>query len=124
MNIGIEVSSMNYAHIYHQHYLYRLGETGAWTAIEGNVIRLSTLQPGTYELQVKVSEPWTGMENPIARMTIHVTPPWWKSWPAYICYIILTLLMLVFVIHYLRMRYRHRMERQQRDMEIQQQRDG
>ena len=123
MNIGIEVSSMNYAHIYHQHYLYRLGETGAWTAIEGNVIRLSTLQPGTYELQVKVKEPVAGMENPIARMTIHVTPPWWKSWPAYICYIILTLLMLVFVIHYFRMRYRQRMERQQRDMEIQQQRE-
>lgn len=123
MNIGIEVSSMNYAHIYHQHYLYRLGETGAWTAIEGNIIRLSTLQPGTHELQVKVKEPVAGMENPIARMTIHVTPPWWKSWPAYICYIILTLLMLVFVIHYFRMRYRQRMERQQRDMEIQQQRE-
>lgn len=123
MNIGIEVSSMNYAHIYHQHYLYRIGENGAWTAIEGNIIRLSTLQPGTYELQVKVSEPLADMENPIARMTIHVTPPWWKSWPAYICYIILTLLMLVFVIHYFRMRYKNRMQRQQRDMEIQQQRE-
>lgn len=123
MNIGIEVSSMNYAHIYHQHYVYRLGEKGAWTAIDGNVIRLSTLQPGTYELQVKVAEPLSGMENPIARMTIHVTPPWWKSWPAYICYIILILLILVFVIHYFRMRYKQRMERQQRDMEIQQQRE-
>jgi signal transduction histidine kinase/DNA-binding response OmpR family regulator len=123
MNIGIEVSSMNYAHIYHQHYLYRLGENGAWTAIEGNVIRLSTLQPGTYELQVKVAEPWTGMENPIARLTIHVTPPWWKSWLAYGCYIILTLLTVVFVIHYFRMRYKNRMQRQQRDMEIQQQRE-
>ncbi|MGM9699442.1 MAG: ATP-binding protein [Prevotella sp.] len=120
VNISISVTSADYANLNKQRYVWRLNGAREWTVVSGNIITFNTLSPGSYTLEVKIAETIPGTTNPAAQLHITVTPPWWRSWWAYVGYVLLLLAVLAFVIQHYRLQYMHRMERQQREMEKQQ----
>ncbi len=64
-------------------YQYRLtGIQENWSDKVGKpVFRFDRLPTGTYELQVKASDPWNA-ESGISKLQIEVLSPWYKSLPA------------------------------------------
>lgn len=117
-NFSFEVSSMDYANLHKQQYLYRLSDKEPWVLAAGNMITFNKLSPGTYRLQVKVKENGGMKDNPVSKMEILIAPPLWKSVPAYIVYLI-SIIGLIILASYRSQRKRWRMlERQKRDMEL------
>lgn len=95
-NICIEVTSMNYVNQHKQHYVYRLHDDEPWAPISplsgvsgGAVIMLNALEAGHYHLAVKVAEPDGMNNNPVTTIDIEVVPPFYASWQAYVCYLLL-----------------------------------
>ena len=77
------------------------------------------LSPGTYTLHVRslTGNKWSKE----TAFTIHITPPWYASWYAYIIYICMVAMLCRYIYKQIRAKYRYRkrlrMERQQRDIE-------
>ena len=69
-------------------YYYKLGEENKnWLKAEGNTVNFSDLKPDEYTFFVKA-----GYQNvndtPISKATITIAPPWYKTWWAYLFYLI------------------------------------
>ena len=83
------------------------GFSDKWTRVrEQPVITYTNLNPGTYTLHVRSSNP-ASLSNPI-RMTIEIEPPFYATWWAYTCYATL----LAGIIIYLMRTYRTRVKLQ------------
>ena len=68
-------------------YEYRINEEQWIQNEEGqNTVRLSHLQPGTYNIEVRALA--AGIYSPTKTITVVVTPPWWRSTLAYLLYFI------------------------------------
>lgn len=70
-------------------YAYKMeGLEDNWTTIATNrQVYFTDLSPGNYTFNVKVLEP--GGKNNIARLSIEILPPLWKTWWAYLSYFFL-----------------------------------
>lgn len=68
-------------------YEYKLeGLDHIWTTTEYKTITYTSLRPGKYKLTVReVQKPFRKAE-----LICLIQPPFWKSWPAFICYLLLT----------------------------------
>ena len=68
-----------------------------WRRIEGDPsVNYYQLPPGYYTLEVKGSDSNGVWAEEVARMEIHIAPPWWKTWWAYTCYGLLALMGIYF----------------------------
>lgn len=97
--ISFKVAALDYSESNKNQYAYRLtGLSKRWINLGNNrQITLGNLVPGHYTLQVKVSNSDGVWNKKGISMAIHILPPWWKTWWAYLCYFVL-LILLVFQV--------------------------
>lgn len=81
--ISIEYSALNFEDPHKTRYAYHLtGFDKNWHYAEKNQKAIYTnLEPGTYNFEVKASTSKESLENNkiIRKLTITITPPWWKT---------------------------------------------
>lgn len=74
-------------------YAYRIkGQQSGWNHTTNNQIEFSMLTPGRYELQVKACNSEYMWSPNIKTITIRILPPWYKTWWAYLSYLLITTL--------------------------------
>lgn len=102
----LEFSTLDYKNVDNIFYEYRIREYGKeWTATQPGVnqITYNHLNSGNYTFDVRACE--NGQYSPVKELRIHIAAPWWRSVPAYICYISLLLIALGQI--YLMIKRRH-----------------
>jgi signal transduction histidine kinase/ligand-binding sensor domain-containing protein len=86
---------------------YRIGETRPWEAFDGNVLQIESLEPGDYRLQVHVAANGPlGQAGPPAEVAFTIEPPWWRSMPARVAYLVMLAAAWLLSMHVLRARAR------------------
>lgn len=89
--LTLEFSSLDFTAPNQNRYRYQLvGADADW--VESGSRRTATylhLPPGKYTFIVQGSNSQGIWSNKTAALNITVLPPWWRSWPAYICYVLL-----------------------------------
>jgi signal transduction histidine kinase/DNA-binding response OmpR family regulator len=75
-------------------YAYRING-GKWVYLgTKNMVNFSRLAPGDYDLQVKAANSDGVWNEEGTQLYISILPPWWRSWPAYLTYLLLLGLLL------------------------------
>lgn len=77
-------------------YRYRVvGLNNNWISTgQQRTVNLAAIPPGNYELELQTTLPGESWEKaPVTCIGLQVAPPWHRSWPAYLCYCILALLL-------------------------------
>ncbi len=98
-SLKVKVPAINYLNRAIHSYQYRIAEREEnWKTLEAEhlIIVLDKLNSGKYVLEMRVNDPRSYAEQPVTAITLHVLPPWWRSWQAMIAYT-LALLVLGFV---------------------------
>jgi len=120
-NLSVDVSAMNYKNRHKTVYLYRMTEVGSqWVVLSGNRISFNALSPGTYTLEVKATDR-AGWTSETSVLTIRVTPPFWRSVPAYVLYALLIVAYIIFVVRRLKKKNERMLVQQKLEMELKQQ---
>lgn len=63
-----------------------LGSGDHWSAMQGNVVKISVLPPGRYELRVRACNARRVWSPYIRSLTLIVKRPWFLSWMAFLVY--------------------------------------
>jgi len=120
----IEFIGVNYTANQKIQYAYLLeGSDEKWNHLGAqNSVTFRNLRTGEYVFKVKASSPdavWS--DNNIASIVIVVRPPWWATIWAYMTYSILILVVIYFVLLFLKIRIqtanRLKLERSKREKE-------
>lgn len=82
-------------------YRYRItGQGNRWyPCTNGNSLILSNLPAGNYRLALQAVSHEGGAVSEISYLDITVTPPMWATWWAKLCYIILAIALLLYLVH-------------------------
>ncbi len=92
--LTLEFSSLDFTAPAQNKYRYQLtGVDKDW--IESGNRRTATylhLPPGNYDFKVQGTKSQGVWSDKIATLHIHVLPPWWRTWWAYVCYALLLIL--------------------------------
>ncbi len=76
-------------------YEYRLNPRDPWATIDtGSSLRFPSLHEGTYHLQVRTAGAQSAPGTPL-NFDFEILPPWPRTWPAYVAYSSLGLLLIV-----------------------------
>ena len=80
---SLEFSAVDYQGDAHNTYAYWLDgyDTGWVKAGEKNYVRYANVPPGDYVLEVKAANKDGHWSNRIQRLTIHISPPFWRTFP-------------------------------------------
>ncbi len=95
--ITIEVASNNYIPANRPIFRYKVeGFSNQWTTIPQAINKLNfmNLSAGNYMLMVEAVSPVDGLVVASTNLKIVVKPPYYKTWYAYIAYVLLVLLMI------------------------------
>ncbi|MDR1406561.1 MAG: response regulator [Tannerella sp.] len=114
--LSFELSTFDFLNPERIFYQYRMeGFDSDWmsTAVGENRITYNNLMPGTYRFHVKAYD--NNNSSPVKTVTVTITPPWYRTWPAYTVYLILAILIPCLIVGYIRARIRHRHEMIQKD---------
>ncbi|WP_415326832.1 two-component regulator propeller domain-containing protein [Chryseobacterium sp. MMS23-Vi53] len=91
--IALEFSNLNFINPQKSRYAYKLSKSqdeDEWHLIgTQNRINLSNLDSGTYTLSIKSNNGDGNWNTYIKEVKIVVLPPWWRTWWAYLSYLIL-----------------------------------
>ncbi len=91
--IALEFSNLNFINPQKSKYAYKISKSPSeddWRFIGSqNRISLSNLDPGTYTLSIKSNNGDGNWNTNIKELKIEVLPPWWRTWWAYLCYVII-----------------------------------
>ncbi|HLS95090.1 MAG TPA: two-component regulator propeller domain-containing protein [Sphingobacterium sp.] len=101
----LELSTMDFNSPENIHYEYRMkGFNKTWnTTLPGvNLITYNNLSPGTHELEIRACK--FGAYSESRWVTLHITPPWYRSTFAYIVYFAIFIGLLTLIANYLRER--------------------
>lgn len=83
-------------------YYYKLeGLSNKWiNNHSSHKISFTSIPPGKYTLQTKYINKLTREESPTYSLKIHISPPWYLTWWAYVLYGIITILILSSIIRF------------------------
>jgi signal transduction histidine kinase/CheY-like chemotaxis protein/streptogramin lyase len=127
----IGFSALNFIKSSKNRYAYRLvGFDHNWNYVDLPAATYTNLPAGDYQLLVKAANN-DGVWNPQPTvLDIHILPPPWKTWWAYLIYIVVTVIILAYIRRFLRARmqlrqalFRERIEAEQQKKNYQQQLD-
>lgn len=102
-SFSFEFAALHYSAPEKNQYQYKLeGFDEDWISVgaERRIATYTNLGPGDYTMLVKASNNdgiWN--ENP-SRITIHIAPPFWRTWWAYLSYAVLLISLLVAIRRY------------------------
>lgn len=102
----LEFSTFDYRNAGNTFYEYRIREYGKeWSSTQPgtNQITYNHLNSGNYIFEVRACG--NGQYSQVKTIRIHIAPPWWRSLPAYMCYLALLLIALCQI--YFMVRRRH-----------------
>lgn len=109
---------------YHQNgttFSYRIDGRSDWTDVNGNTIQLSLLPAGRYDLQVRARDAWNIYSQDTRCITVKVIGPWYKSWWAFVIYIMVLCVLLFIIQHSYRNRQKRELEAEKEKEEARQQ---
>ncbi len=87
---SVSFSAMNYLYPEKVRYMYRLdGFDSDWVETRTNRITYTNLAPGEYDLRIKAvnDDGYAGDDSALLRVVVH--PPLWRTWPAYLVYLLI-----------------------------------
>ncbi|MBQ8714361.1 MAG: response regulator [Prevotella sp.] len=88
---SLRFSSMDYRDAQNVHYEYRFSDEPkeVWHQTVSGVseIFFTHMAVGVHRLQIRAYD--NGVYSPVKELTIHITPPWYRSWVAYLFYLLL-----------------------------------
>jgi signal transduction histidine kinase/ligand-binding sensor domain-containing protein/DNA-binding response OmpR family regulator len=91
-DFSIQFTTLDYISPSKNQYQYRLtGLQNNWIIADAShrIAQFTNISPGSYTFEVKGSN-HDGIWNPVpARLTIIISPPWWRSWWSYLLYFVL-----------------------------------
>ena len=102
---SIDFSTSNHIPANRSTMLYRLeGFSNQWNTLERghNNITYTNLNPGRYTLTVRAEND----DVEVASLQIHVLPPWYRTWWAFLCYIVLITCITIYLIRAYRAKIR------------------
>lgn len=102
-DFALTVSCLDYASAAPTRFAYRLSDKDDWIAMEGNRLSFSHLSAGKYLLQVKSLEGKDDLSM-MAQMILVVHPPFWLSFYAWCIYAFLLLLLVGWLMMFLKRR--------------------
>ncbi len=115
-SLQLDFFAGSYAPVRPLSYEYRLGGTPWVRANTGSSVLLSDLREGHYTLEVRAVDT-LGPVGAGATYRLSVTPPWFRSWPAYIAYPLAALLLTWLVSRYTAHRQRVRLATLERQVD-------
>ena len=94
--LSFDFSLLDFSHPLNVIYEHRIND-GQWIANApgDNTLKLSHLPIGKYDLEIRALS--SGCHSKTKRITLEVTPPWYKSTIAHVCYELLAILALLAV---------------------------
>ena len=94
--LSFDFSLLDFSHPLNVIYEHRIND-GQWIANApgDNTLKLSHLPIGKYDLEIRALS--SGCHSQTKRITLEVTPPWYKSTIAHVCYELLAILALLAV---------------------------
>lgn len=102
----LRFSTMDYREMGSVQYEYRFSDErqGVWHQLPpgSSDLILSNLRYGHHTLLVRVQD--NGVYSPVKQLSIHITPPWYRSWWAYTLYTLLAAAAIGFILLYYRQR--------------------
>ena len=104
---SIEYTTSNYIPANRDKILYCLeGFSNEWNSVQRgqNFITYTNLNPGTYTFIVKTQRE----DIKAVRLKIHILPPWYETWWAYLIYVVFTGSLLLYLIQVYKSRIRLR----------------
>ena len=88
--LSLRLSPMDYREMENVYFEYRMaGSAGnAWNRLPAGVSEISfaQMQAGSYRLQVRACD--GGIYSAVKEIAIYVSPPWYRTWGAYIFYLL------------------------------------
>tara|TARA_R100001143_G_scaffold63570_1_gene72057 strand:+ start:6765 stop:10184 length:3420 start_codon:yes stop_codon:yes gene_type:complete len=90
-NLSFSYLALNYRNPSTTRYRYRLtGYNDEWTEVGmQRSVFLANLPPGNYIFQVQAAQRFGSFSNTTAELDIAVLPPWWRTVPAYLFFVLL-----------------------------------
>jgi two-component system sensor histidine kinase ChiS len=118
--VTLEFSALNFQMTEENQYAYRLlGFDSDWIfAGTKRTATYTNLDPGDYLFEVKASNNDGVWSDKQARLAIHIAPPFWLTWWAYLVYLLVILLLLYWFmrIQQLKLRYEQQQVEQERSL--------
>ena len=96
-NLGIEFSVLNYISVSNTQYAYKLsGVDNTWNLVGSNrrFVNYADLREGTYTFSVKATDENGVWSNKITTLEIQVLPPFYRTWWAYLIYLLMLMAIL------------------------------
>jgi signal transduction histidine kinase/ligand-binding sensor domain-containing protein/DNA-binding response OmpR family regulator len=90
-DFSVEFVGLNYVNPHKQQYAYQLeGYNDGWVQVSADrrVATFANLLPGTYTFRVKASNSDGVWSVRPASLRLTILPPWWKTWWAYLLYVV------------------------------------
>lgn len=99
--VSIHMSSRNYRNPKGARYEYRIDNDEHWSSLNDNILKISRLSPGKHYVNLRVSG-YSADTVSEESLCIQVAPPFFKSVPAYILYLLLAIVLIYGIITYYR----------------------
>ena len=118
--VTFEFSALNYQMSEENQYAYRLlGFDRDWIYV-GNkrTATYTNLDAGTYIFEVKASNNDGVWSDRMARLGIHIKPPFWKTWWAYLIYASLAVALLLWFLRIQRLRLQYEQQKVEQERSL------
>ena len=115
--LGVSISTMMPALTHKIRYYYRFKDEDEWMRAPSNMLYFASLMPGTHVLQVKAELPGIATTE-VSELAIRVSPPFWLSNPAIICYLLLFTVVGWLIWHAIRRRQERELAMKQMELNL------
>lgn len=96
----LEFSSLNLIKSFKNKYAYKLeGTKGDWVYTSTPAVTYTNLSPGNYTILVKSANSDGIWNQTPSKIHIHIAPPFWKTWWAYLLYVILLSIIAYLIVN-------------------------
>lgn len=117
--LSFQLAALDYSSVHKNQFSFLLeGYNEEWSKPQTErTITFTKLPPGSYTLHIKGSNNSGVWNDKGTKLSISITPPFWRTWWAYLIYVLLFLLSIVIVIRSERNRQKLRYNAYQKNLE-------
>lgn len=121
-NLSLCILTQDYGTPFRTDYYYKLENLNDnWQLVENDIIEISNLPPGNYQLSVKGRNCDNSMTDVLTSLNIYIAAPWYMTTWAYLFYVVILLVIILVVFFYIIERQRQSMLIQETSKEIERQ---
>lgn len=108
--IGLDFSTFNYVNAESNSYQYKIdkipGTSDQWSSLgDHNGLSLGELGHGDFRISVRGVDENNNVIAEATSFILHISPPWWLSWWAYLIYTFTGVIILLTILHFVRNRW-------------------